>query len=124
MSCIDYIFLVIGFCFALFYGFRCFEIHEVPEKYQKLETRIHQYWFNLVGAIVGWLALFILYKSLGQISDNWNNLAVITPALNWNHYILLLIGIIGVVGYLPFTLVNLLRIPDKLIEGAKTLRGK
>lgn len=124
MSCIDYIFLIIGFCFSIFYGFRCFQIHAIEKGKLELETKMHQWWFNFVGAAIGWLALFIFYKSLGQISDNWNNLANIASALNWNHYILLLIGSMGIVGLLPYTLWSLSRTPDKFIEGIKNMFQK
>lgn len=120
----DYIFLSIGFCFSLFYGFRCFEIHKVQKETFELDEKIHQVWFNFFGSAVGWLVFFILYKTLGQISENWSNFSEIILSLRWDHYILVVLGSLGVTGHLPYTLWSISRIPDRFMEQIKKFSEK
>ncbi len=113
----EYIFWFFAISFSLFYGFRAFEIHTHASKEQakhdeekmKLEVKLHQYWFNFVGSIIGWFALFYFLK------NRYPNLA--TDKLNGGDFWLLLITYIGITGHMPVTLVtNILQAIEQVIR--------
>jgi len=57
---------------------------------------IHQIFFNGAGAFIGWVALYYFFQS------NISKIGI-------QHFIALLIGFLGVTGYLPFAVMSLLK---------------
>lgn len=82
---------------TVFYGFGCFAIFgdaAVPPAH-----RIHQHWFNIVGAVVGWLAGWPPF-------NEWFVLGL-TPT--FATIVLLVIAFIGVTGHLPLAFMTILQ---------------
>ena len=65
-----------------------------PER--KVIWWIHQFFLNGAGAFIGWVALYYFFQS------NIYKIGI-------QHFIALLIGFLGVTGYLPFAVMSLLR---------------
>ncbi len=88
MLCVDLIFLCVGLCFSVFYGFWCMEIWD-PEMKGKLTKMqlFHQRWFNFFCSVVGWIILFLLYKSVALLP-----LTETLSKLSWQHVILIIIA--------------------------------
>jgi len=57
----------------------------------KLAYWIHQGWFNFVGSLVGWLALFKLIDQ-GGVEMDWGDMATA------------LVAVLGITGHLPLAL--------------------
>lgn len=73
----------------------------------------HQIFLNGTGAFIGWVALYYLFQS---------NICKI----GIQHFIALLIGFLGVTGYLPFAVMSLLKsdIREKIINLLKQPTNK
>lgn len=119
MLYVDLIFLLVGLCFSVFYGFWCMEIWnpEMKEKLKEMQL-FHQRWFNFFCSVVGWIILFLLYKSVASFP-----LSEIVSRLYWQHVILIIIASLGVTGHLPSTLWSLSRAPRELSEYLKGVKG-
>ncbi len=72
----------------------------------------HQRWLNFVGALAGWLALWILVKAFGACL--YSACGVEFGAI---HAVGALIAFVGITGYLPSTVVS-------LVAGVGGLAGK
>lgn len=109
---VDLLFLVIGVGLSLFYGlcsYRVFIYPHTDDVYTKNDlkkfdvtkrARFHEGWTHFICSVIGWICLYILYKNLVATGIGSINVQAIT----FNHFLLLLIGLLGVVGFLPLTL--------------------
>lgn len=95
--------LPIGFIVSVLYGFfadKIFWDKEQRSKYYKESSypkHIHQFWLNFVGSFVGWFSIYLFLNIL---------LHVRLSELSIAHILLLGLGIIGIVGWLPMTLLG------------------
>jgi hypothetical protein len=99
--------LIIGALFSLFYGFRAVEIFQRADskiKYPKYRISwwIHQRWINFIGSMIGWIALYLELLNFDRIG--WN---VIASNLTLSDFALLVIALLGIMGFLPKALWNL-----------------
>lgn len=101
-------FLKIGFgAFALFssfiYGYYAFEIHNI-DKSQIIKSnwyRYNQYWFNGLGAFIGWIALYILLFYKLKITNSPLCFTSFANNLGWDDLVLFLVSYFGITGHLP-----------------------
>lgn len=63
-------------------------------------ARFHEFWTHSVCSLTGWGSLYVLYINLFR--QGFNNVDI--KSITANHFILLLIGLLGVIGFLPLTL--------------------
>jgi uncharacterized Tic20 family protein len=106
---------VLALSVSALYGFKAFELHNmVSKKPDKNETEYnyvigHQIWFNFCGALLGWIATWIL------LNDAWPCLHVACKVdLNWSKGILSAVAFAGVTGYLPNTLITTLQTMNEI----------
>ncbi len=108
---IDKIFLIVALLFSLFYGFFCKQIW-FPENKNITKSRwLHEVWFNFVGSLIGWICIYAIYKSLSIFT--WQTLV---SNILWQHIILFLVGVLGIIGLLPYVLWGISRAVDQLIS--------
>jgi hypothetical protein len=89
---------------SAFYGWKAFEAFEVVTYKKKWGWWVHQVWFNFSGALVGWLATWVV------VQDAWPCLAsTCTASLNWSNGVLLGVAFVGVTGHLPFAVSGVLQ---------------
>ena len=69
----DFIYWTIAFIFSIFYSAFALKIHLVSKELRDLqkETRnyfwfLHQWWFNFVGSLSGWIILWLMFPALYQ----------------------------------------------------------
>ena len=107
------LFFFIAIIFSLFYGFSGWLLWYKQDEKPKLRTirLIHEIWFNFIGSFIGWLCIFIIYKSL--LPFGWEK-AVYN--ITWQHIVLFIIGVLGITGLLPYVLWSISRSIDLLIE--------
>jgi hypothetical protein len=68
-----------------------------------VHLRVHQFWLNFVGSLVGWTALwFLLRRVFASIESPCS------PSISWSDVSIFLAAFIGVTGFLPFTVVSLI----------------
>lgn len=95
--------LLIGLIVSLFYGFfadKIFWDKEQRSKHYKespYPRHIQQFWLNFVGSFVGWFSIYLFLNILLHIRLSELSIA---------HILLFGFGIIGVVGWLPMTLLG------------------
>ncbi|MFN0315332.1 MAG: hypothetical protein ACKVQA_09875 [Burkholderiales bacterium] len=106
-----YIFASIALVFSIFYGWKACDIFDVWTQDKKLAWKIHQFWLNLAGSIVGWAALW---------AATGGTLLTVHPTLSITDAVLLLIAFVGITGYLPYAVVGLLQ---GLVALAKKVAG-
>lgn len=112
---IDLLFFVFGIGLSFFYGlcsYRVFTYPHTNDVYTKNDlkkfdvtkrARFHEAWTYFVCSALGWLCLYLLYSSLFKSGiDNFD-----LKMVSVNHFMLLLIGLLGVIGFLPRALWNL-----------------
>lgn len=95
--------LLIGLIVSLFYGFfadKIFWDKEQRSKHYKespYPRHIQQFWLNFVGSFVGWFSIYLFLNILLHIRLSELSIA---------HILLFGFGIIGIVGWLPMTLLG------------------
>jgi hypothetical protein len=102
-------FLALGIAFSTWFGYKCFEIHEVTPPTNR-NGKFQQYWFNFLGSIIGWAAgyLLLFYRVLPNSQK---------VPLKFEVTDLILSGIffIGASGYLPLAaMTNIIRVKELL----------
>jgi hypothetical protein len=96
----DYYILLAAIC-SLAYGFfapQAFWNKDYREGYFKtfgVSGRVHQFWLNFVGSAAGWACLSVLRKV------EIENISIL-------HVLLIIIGLIGIIGHLPVTIIGLI----------------
>lgn len=98
------LFIIIAIIWSLLYGFFAEKIfgnkkqrEEASEEFGLL-GHLHQFWLNFVGVAAGWLSFYLFIKIIRDLGvENLTSL----------HLMLLLIGVIGIVGWLPMTLAGI-----------------
>jgi len=110
----DTLFWAIAFILSSFYGLASFRVFTYPhtdEVYKQnnlkkfdvtKRARFHEAWTHFICSLIGWLCMYVLYVSLfrtGISSLDVTKLAV-------GHFLLLLIGLLGIIGFLPRALWN------------------
>ena len=109
-------YIVVAVSISLFYGFKAVNIFVYPEikqeqpKYKK-SWFIHQFLFNFFGSLAGWFLVFVF---IGILND------VPLKDLNFVHLLVFLFGVLGIVGLLPTSLVQ---VSDYLGKLMKRLAG-
>ena len=108
----DLLFFIPGIGLSFFYGLSSYRVFTYPHtdnvyKNNNLNkfdvtkrARFHEGWTHFICSVVGWIFLYILYKNLA--TTGIGNINVQT--ISFNHFLLLLLGLLGVVGFLPLTL--------------------
>jgi hypothetical protein len=94
-------YFVVGFLFSLFYGI--FAEKMFVSKSNRVEStkefgrwvRIREFWLNFVGAAAGWFSLYLFIVGFQEVG---------AAHVSFNQIILLIMGVIGIVGWLPYTL--------------------
>lgn len=100
----NYIWLALG-C-SLFYGFFAERIfgnkiqREEAEKEFGWLGHIHQFWLNFVGSAVGWFSFYLFINVLKDIG---------LKGISFSYILLLVIGTIGIIGWLPLTLMGVIK---------------
>lgn len=84
-----------------FYGVYAFAIFggDVPTKRSQ---RAHQFWFNFVGSLFGWVALFFLVQKFMPVASGAK-----VPDVGFWDVVLSLIAFAGITGHLPWVFVDL-----------------
>ena len=93
---------ILGFLSSLFYGWKADSIFyytnedaRPPEKANS--WRVHQFWFNFISSLFGWLLIIFFIKIPLQNEIRGEDITVF-------HLAILLFGILGIVGLLPAVL--------------------
>ncbi len=128
----DLLFVALAFSWSLFYGLSSYRIFTYPhtdgvykenplKKFDVTKrARVHEGWAHFVCSLLGWMCLYILYSNL--FKNGINNVDI--NSISVNHFLLLLIGLLGIVGFLPRALWSLTDITTNLLEMAKKIVGK
>ena len=93
----------IGLLCSLFYGIfaeRIFGSKKQQEEAKKefgALGHIHQFWLNFIGSAIGWFSFFVFILVLQKIG---------IENISFSHILLLLIGTLGIIGWLPLTLMG------------------
>ena len=96
------VFGAVALAFSVFYGANAAAIFQVPEV-DKLSWRLHQFWLNFLGSLVGWAAAaFFFTRLLAAVASG-------KPVqFDWSSIGLALVAFVGVTGFLPVTVVTLI----------------
>ena len=85
---------------------------------------LHQFWLNLVGSAFGWLLIFVVFSDLTSSPHGltWSRvMQQITPS----HVVMSVVGVIGIVGWLPMTLLGVVNSFGALVKAVlEWVKGK
>ena len=100
------IFWAIALTGSIFYASWGFQVHMVDEdtvdsqkENKKYAWLIHQWWFNFIGCLTGWVIIWILLPVIVQGVCYQN-----VDSFQFIDFILLITGLLGITGHLPMTL--------------------
>lgn len=98
----DLVFLVVALGASVFYGTKACEIFEVSDAGKPRSWKVHQFWLNFAGSVVGWLALWtVIPRALTCVRDSC------APQLSASDVALFFVAFVGVTGFLPVAVVGL-----------------
>lgn len=113
-----FLIILFGFLFSVFYGVGAVWIFQrskespFKDKYKyNYFWWFHQVWINFLGSAFGWFMFFIVYISLKS-----NGLAGVIKYFSWQCVGMILLALIGMMGFLPATIWNLVYSLSTLIE--------
>ncbi len=99
------IYVVIALIFSSFYGLYAENIFYTKNQKEKIKEEydsesikyfhFHQHWLNFVGSCIGWFSLYLFISILQKVE---------VKEISFANILLLIIGVIGIVGWLPMTL--------------------
>ena len=121
-NCAIIVFWVFAVVCSLFYGFKAPAIFSVPSSDWTWPQKVHQFWFNFIGAMVGWTATyFLLFERLqvfgGQVVTEPRTLIAMDCVIG-------LVAIVGITGHLPMTLAGVVQGFSALgLEALKKLKS-
>lgn len=96
------VFVAVAFGMSLFYGLFACKIFNVLTQGEKVPWRVHQFWFNFLGAAVGWVAAWATISAvLSCASTGCEN------AISLSSVALFVLAFLGVTGHLPMSIVGL-----------------
>ncbi len=106
------VFWIVAVAASGFYGWKAADIFDVKTTGRPWAWKVHQFWFNFAGAIVGWAALWsLLPRSYNCLTTTCIPEARLADAL------LFFLAFVGVTGHLPATVIG-------LVAGVKELVAK
>lgn len=114
MNIVNLLFFLTALIFSISYGFWCKEIWFPDDDSLSISRYIYEIWFNFIGSFVGWMSLYVLYRSF--LNSTWIELAT---TISWTHLFLLIIGLLGITGLLPYTLWSISRAPGGVMDKIK-----
>jgi len=88
---------------SLFYGIKACTIFEVAVAGKPTAWRLHQFWFNFIGAITGWIAAWPLVGAAFVCANSGCPTEVSASSVA-----LFLLAFIGITGHLPLAVFGLL----------------
>ena len=97
---------------SAFYGWKARDIFQVKRPDESWAYLAHQAWFNSVGALSGWAALW-----LEAVRISWYATTGAQLQFGLTDVVLSIIAFIGVTGFMPTTIVG-------LIEGIRELAAR
>ena len=101
---ISYAFIAVGLLASLFYGWKAFYVFGVSAKGKPWAWRVHQFWFNFAGSLLGWVAAWFVARK------TWHCLMVSCPAqLDWADAGLIATAFVGITWHLPYATAGILQ---------------
>ncbi len=99
------VFLIIALTSSYIYGRHAFEIHNVKTLTEKDRENkwymLNQYWFNGLGAFIGWVSLYILLFYRININVQGVDFSSFAKNLGLANLALTIISYLGITGYIP-----------------------
>jgi len=96
-------------------GVFCLEVHNMPDRERYSPSRrYHQWWFNFVGSLFGWAALWCLVRRVWGVwffSSSSGQATVSDFALGF-------VAFVGVSGYLPYATMGAVNALQTLVAEA------
>jgi hypothetical protein len=102
-------------------GIYCFEVHFVDEGKYPRAARIQQRWFNFLGSIFGWGALWCLVRRFWPV---WS-LSSSSGQPTFSDFGLAFVAFVGISGYLPYAVDGAIKVLHTIaLEALKKLGVK
>ncbi len=98
-------FIVIAFSASVILAWKALEIFVPKEVWSNKSRawRFHQFWFNFVGSVSGWVALWFVVRSVWMCLSQR---CLPEPGI-WDATIAA-VALVGITGYLPYTMMGVL----------------
>jgi len=103
---------------SLFYGLRACEIFSVSTEGRRTSWRVHQFWLNFLGSLVGWVAAWALLRPVVACASEACSLSVSASTV-----LVFFLAFIGITGYLPVAVVGLVGGVNEFIANLLALIG-
>jgi hypothetical protein len=98
------IFLVVGIGFSFFFGLKATEIFRVPTEGTTRAWKFYQFWFNFLGSLIGWVALWFLARKITACL-----LSSCPAQVDSMDILVIFISFVGITGHLPYTVMGLIQ---------------
>ena len=118
MNTIKLIFGIVAILASLFYGIKATKIFNVDATKMSFAWHFHQFWFNFLGSLFGWILAYSLLPDIYNSIVNDSKIEI-----SFARIFVLIIAFIGMTGHLPFTMmtaINYLKLAfEKILENLK-----
>jgi hypothetical protein len=101
-SVLHWLFVVLGVGASVFYGVAACSVFGVTSQGRSRAWRIHQFWLNLLGSAVGWVAAWAVLGAVAECQATACSLSLSPSAVA-----VFVLAFLGVTGHLPAALVGL-----------------
>ncbi len=95
-------FLVFSLLVSMFHGVVATNVFGVETTGKSKAWKLHQFWLNFLGSVVGFIALWFLFQAVLGCAINSCSIQ-----FGWPDVGLFLLAFLGVTGYVPFTVIGL-----------------
>ncbi len=104
------VYWTISLVLILFYAIKAYDIFAPAEKPNEAQ-KIHNYWFNGLGALIGCVLLWTVIAKFWYSIEHHD-----TSILTSGDYLTLLFSFIGITGFMPVTVVGITQSLGQLIN--------
>jgi hypothetical protein len=111
-------FWLIASCGSLLYGFKACAVFEVNPTGKPFAWKVHQFWFNSLGAFIGWIAAWPLLGSIAACAKLGCSTEITASSAT-----LFLLAFVGVTGHLPLAIFGLLGGLKELVSKLLSVGG-
>ncbi len=108
---------LLGLVSGTFYGLKAPEIFDVKPEGKPCAWKLHQFWFNFIGAFVGWIFVWILVWRIGAFGGT-TSIGYRVTQIGIVDFALAFVAFTGITGHLPYATWGILSSLQKIAVAA------
>jgi len=99
---VNVVFWLLALALSLFHGLAFASVFSMSTSGKGWAWKLHQFWLNFLGSLVGWIAFWFLFRSVIECAEG-----SCPFQFGWTDVGMFFLAFLGVTGYVPFTVIGL-----------------